>query len=43
MIFLEIGYDQGKIVKDLLENYNYKNIEIYKDLEGFDRFLSACI
>lgn len=43
MIFFEIGYDQGNIVKKILEKYNYKDIKIYKDLEGFDRFISACI
>lgn len=43
MVFFEIGYDQGNIVKNILEKYNYKDIKIYKDLEGFDRFISACI
>lgn len=43
MVFFEIGYDQGNIVKDILEKNNYKDIKIYKDLEGFDRFVSACI
>lgn len=43
MIFFEIGYDQGNIVKEILEKYKYKDIKIYKDLEGFDRFVSACI
>ena len=43
MVFFEIGYDQGNIVKDILEKNNYKDIKIYKDLEGFDRFISACI
>ena len=42
MIFFEIGYDQGNIVKEILEKYKYKDIKIYKDLEGFDRFVSAC-
>ena len=43
MVFFEIGYNQGNIVKDILEKNNYKDIKIYKDLEGFDRFISACI
>lgn len=43
MIFFEIGYDQGDIVKDILEKNSYKDVKIYKDLEGFDRFISACI
>ena len=43
MIFFEIGYDQGKNIKELLEKNLYKDIKIYKDLENFDRFISACI
>ena len=36
-IFFEIGYNQGHDVKCILENNNYKNIHILKDLSGLDR------
>lgn len=43
MIFFEIGYDQADILKKILIYNSYKDIKVYKDLEGFDRFVSACV
>ncbi|WP_290773141.1 peptide chain release factor N(5)-glutamine methyltransferase [Anaerofustis sp.] len=40
-IVLEIGYDQAHEVKNLLEKNNFKNINIIKDLAGFDRTITA--
>ena len=40
-IIFEIGYDQGKDVKTLLEKKQFKEIEIIKDLAGFDRTIIA--
>ena len=39
-IFLEIGYDQGKSVKKLLQN-DFENIKIKKDYSGLDRIVVA--
>ena len=41
MIFYEIGYDQGKTVHDILKQYNFKDINVYKDLSGNDRVVIA--
>lgn len=38
-IFYEIGYDQGKDVKDILEKNCFKNIKILKDLSKKDRIV----
>ena len=40
-IIFEIGYDQGEDVKTLLEKKQFKEIEIIKDLAGFDRTIIA--
>ena len=37
--FFEIGFNQGKELIDICENYGIKNAEIKKDLSGEDRFL----
>ena len=37
--FFEIGFNQGKELIDIYENFNIKNAEIKKDLSGKDRFL----
>ena len=37
--FFEIGFNQGKELIDICENYGIKNAEIKKDLSGKDRFL----
>lgn len=36
-IFLEIGYDQGEAVSELLRENNFDNISMIKDLAGLDR------
>lgn len=37
IIFFEIGYDQGESVPAILEEYDYKDIKVLKDLSGNDR------
>jgi len=39
VLAFEIGYDQGLEVKNLMEQSAYKNVEIFKDLAGFDRIV----
>lgn len=41
MIFLEIGYDQAKNVKELLKINNFDDIYVVKDLSGNDRVVTA--
>ena len=41
MVFYEIGYDQGKTVPYILKQYNFKDINVYKDLSGNDRVVIA--
>lgn len=42
VLYLEIGYDQGTAMKQMLEAFDlYKNIAILHDLEGFDRIVRA--
>ncbi len=36
-LFLEIGYDQGLAVKELLEAKGWKTIKVFQDLNGYDR------
>lgn len=38
-IYLEIGYDQAKEVKEIFENKGYTHIETVKDLGGNDRVI----
>ena len=40
-LIFEIGFDQAKEVLELLKKYNYKNIEIIKDLSKNDRVVKA--
>ena len=40
-IFLEIGYDQGKTVPNLLKENGFINIKVLKDLSGNDRMVIA--
>jgi release factor glutamine methyltransferase len=40
---LEIGYDQRDNVKKILEENNYKVIEILKDFGGNDRVILSTI
>ena len=42
VILLEIGFDQKNTVRELFKNndhYNYKNIELFKDLSNIDRVI----
>lgn len=40
-LYLEIGYDQGAAVADLLQQQAYQEIRIHQDLTGKDRVISA--
>lgn len=41
-VYLEIGYDQGEAVKQLLEQAGFKNVRIIRDAPGNDRVAAAC-
>jgi release factor glutamine methyltransferase len=41
-IFLEIGYDEGASVSELLENAGFGGFRTVKDLAGKDRGVAAC-
>lgn len=41
-LLLEIGYDQGPAVKELMEQNGYKDVQVIKDLGGNDRVVSGC-
>ncbi len=42
-LFVEIGYDQGKALTDMLEeNGHFHDIEVIKDYAGNDRVVRAC-
>ncbi len=41
LIFLEIGYNQGDLLKELLEREGFVDISLSKDLAGLDRLVSA--
>ncbi len=41
-LLLEIGYDQGEAVKELMEKNGYKDVQVIKDLGGNDRVVSGC-
>jgi len=41
VLAFEIGYDQGNEVKTLMEENDYGNVEIFKDLAGFDRVVAG--
>lgn len=40
-LFLEIGYNQGEDVKQLLSERNFTNIKLLKDYAGLDRIIIA--
>lgn len=40
-VFFEIGDDQGRAVRDMMEDYGLTDIEIAKDDAGHDRFASG--
>ena len=37
ILAFEIGYDQGEDVKKLMEDNNFENVKVIKDLAGLDR------
>jgi len=37
LLIYEIGYDQGKMVEEILISHDFKNTTILKDLQGLDR------
>ncbi len=37
MLFYEIGYDQGEVVRRIMEDNGFRDIEIVKDFSGLDR------
>jgi release factor glutamine methyltransferase len=42
-LFLEIGFDQGEAVQQILLNHAFQNVEIKKDLADLDRIVSGTI
>lgn len=40
-IFFEIGYDQGRVVKDKLESKGFVNVQVIKDYGDIDRLVKA--
>ncbi|MDO5410664.1 MAG: peptide chain release factor N(5)-glutamine methyltransferase [Lachnospiraceae bacterium] len=40
-LLLEIGYDQGNSVPEILKNFGYSRIQVIKDLAGLDRVVIA--
>jgi release factor glutamine methyltransferase len=40
-LYIEIGYDQGPIVAQMMEHASMTNIQIHKDLAGKDRVVSG--
>lgn len=42
-MFLEIGYDQGQTVPDILKENGFKDIKVIKDLADLDRMVIATI
>ena len=41
-LLLEIGFDQGEAVRELMKQSGYKDIQVIKDLGGNDRVVSGC-
>ena len=40
-LIMEIGYDQGKAVSELLRAHNFKDVTVIKDLAGLDRVVKG--
>lgn len=41
LLAMEVGYDQGKKVKDMLGIYGFKNVTGYHDFNGYERVIVA--
>ena len=41
-LLLEIGYDQGKAVADLMKEAGFLAVEVRQDLAGLDRVVRGC-
>lgn len=39
VVFLEIGYNQGELVKKIMHNNGFNNVSIKRDLAGLDRLI----
>lgn len=37
MLFLEIGYDQGQVVSELMREHGYREVQVVQDYAGLDR------
>ncbi len=42
-LYLEIGYNQGDSIKEIAKSNGFSEIEIVKDLNGFERILKAIL
>ncbi len=42
-LMMEIGYDQGQDVADLMKSAGYHEVEVIKDLGGNDRVVRGCL
>jgi release factor glutamine methyltransferase len=40
-LLFEIGYDQGKAVKEMMEQSGFKDCRVLKDLAGLDRVVAG--
>ena len=40
-VFLEIGCEQGKAVKELFYKAGFSNVQVYQDYAGLDRMVEA--
>lgn len=41
ILAFEVGHDQSRVIKDLLESSGFKNVEIHCDLSGIERVVLA--
>jgi len=41
ILVFEMGFDQGRKIKELMEKENFRNINILKDLQGLDRVITG--
>ena len=40
-LYLEIGFDQGREVSELLRKHGFINVSVHRDYSGHDRVVSA--